>query len=292
MSYLARESNVGLDLTNKVAVVVGGTQGIGAAVAERFAAAGALVYIVGRKADLGAAVVQQLKTVGPKDATYEFIKADLSLVREVKDVVRQIQAKTGGPPNGTFNLTSEGHEAQFAVQCLSRFGIAYLLAKSGTLKESVVNVCSRSGRPDVPDVDDLEMKKAHAEGRYGILAATIRNGYVSDAYTAQIAIEFPHLRACHIFPGIVTTAAMENQGFPYLVVLIYNIISPIISRTIGNSPAAYAEIPVYIAANPKSRDQGLEFSNGKLQPSPKSAWMIAQPELCKQIWDKLVDMLE
>ena len=44
-------------LTNKVAVVTGGTTGIGLAVAQRFAAEGASVFITGRRqAELNAAV--------------------------------------------------------------------------------------------------------------------------------------------------------------------------------------------------------------------------------------------
>ena len=44
-------------LTNKVAIVTGGTTGIGLAVAQRFAAEGASVFITGRRqAELDAAV--------------------------------------------------------------------------------------------------------------------------------------------------------------------------------------------------------------------------------------------
>ncbi|KII89067.1 hypothetical protein PLICRDRAFT_109856 [Plicaturopsis crispa FD-325 SS-3] len=304
MSSLARKNNVGLDLSNKVAVVVGGTQGIGAAVGLRFASAGASVYIVGRKAELGNSVVEQLKSAGKSDGKYEFIKADLSLVSGIKDTVQQLQAKTGahgidylvqtqgGPPNGKFSLTADGHEPHFAVQCLSRFGIAYLLAKSGTLKESVVNVCAPGdGTSTAPDVDDLDLKKEHEEGKYGIVSSARRDGNVLDAFTSRFATEFPHLKTHHITPGLVITSALKNQEFPYPVVVLYNFLSPIISRTVGHTAPAYADIPVYLAANPKSRGQGLEFSNEKLKPVAKTPWIEKEPEVSKRLWDKLVGTL-
>ncbi|KII89056.1 hypothetical protein PLICRDRAFT_139249 [Plicaturopsis crispa FD-325 SS-3] len=305
MSSLAQKHNVGLDLSNKVAVVAGGTQGIGAAVSVRFATAGSSVYIIGRNAELGDAVVKHLKEVGHKDATYEFLKADLSLVSGVKDVVKQLRARTGtrgidyivqtqgGPPNGKFVLTSEGHESHFAVQCLSRFGIAYLLAKSGTLKESAVTICAPGGTSAAaPDVDDLELKKAKAEGRYGIMASGARDSSVMDAITARFAMEFPSLKAHHVFPGLVATSALGNQGFPYPLVLLSQLAMPIISRTIGNTASGYADIPVYVAANPQSRGQGLEFSNEKLKSVGKPKWIDEQPDLSKRLWDQLVEMFE
>jgi hypothetical protein len=79
MSTLARNANTSLDLNGKTAAVSGGTQGIGAGVAIRFAQAGANVYVIGRNAKLGSQVVEQLKASG-HGKTYEFIQADLSCV--------------------------------------------------------------------------------------------------------------------------------------------------------------------------------------------------------------------
>ncbi|KII89069.1 hypothetical protein PLICRDRAFT_175304 [Plicaturopsis crispa FD-325 SS-3] len=309
MSWIARKENIDLDLSSKIAVVVGGTQGIGAGVAVRFAAAGASVYIVGRNAKLGDAVVQQMKAVGSSSSRYEFVQADLSLVAGIREAVQQLQERAGshridylvqtqgGPPNGKYNITSEGHEARFVVQCLSHFGIAYLLAKSGALNESVVNIYGPSGgtgkaaAAPPPDLDDLELAQAKEEGKYGIMTCGARDGHVLDAVTAQFGTEFPKLRAYHIFPGLVPTSAFSNQGFPFVVVLILNILLPVLSRIIGNTTTSYADIPVYLAANPKSRDRELQYSNEKLQPVLKREWVTAQPELCKELWSRLVNML-
>lgn len=95
------------------------------------------------------------------------------------------EKKTGGPPNGKFALTSENHEQHFAVQCLSRFGLPFLLARSGTLKSAVVSVCAPGQGGDVsPDLEDLDLIKAKEAGKYGLFAAGKRDSSVVDGFTA------------------------------------------------------------------------------------------------------------
>ena len=82
-------------------------------------------------------------------------------------------------------MTGEGHETHFAVQCLSRFGLPYLLTKSGTIKEAVVSVCAPGGGPaKMIDIEDLDLIKAKADGKYGLLKAGARDGAVVDGFTA------------------------------------------------------------------------------------------------------------
>lgn len=79
MSLYARK-NAEINLEGKTAAVAGGTTGIGAALGERFAQAGASVYVIGRNSDRGSKVIDELKRVGNSRAHYEFIQADLRSV--------------------------------------------------------------------------------------------------------------------------------------------------------------------------------------------------------------------
>src|SRR5262249_20650286 len=53
-----------LDLTNKTAVVIGGTSGIGLALAKGLAQAGADVIATGRRTDLVKSVAESIRAVG------------------------------------------------------------------------------------------------------------------------------------------------------------------------------------------------------------------------------------
>ncbi|KAK4701166.1 hypothetical protein P7C70_g5068, partial [Phenoliferia sp. Uapishka_3] len=308
MSTFAAKENVGLDLTGKVAAIAGGTQGIGMATGLRFAEAGASVYVIGRDEARGASVVDELRKAGgmAEGKTFEFIKADLSLISGIKEVAAKLEAKAGThgvdylvctqgkPPNGKFSINSEGHESHFAIQVLSRFSLAYLLAKSGTLKEAVVHVCAPNGSSGkAPDTEDLELIKAQEEGKFGFMKCGDRDGNVMDAITGEFneLYNSKGLTAYHVFPGIVATNAVSNAGMPYPIVLLSNLFMPIISRTIGNSPKSYADIPVYLAANPKSKPLDLQFSNERLKPLP-AKWLTAEPLKRKLVWEKLAEMVE
>ena len=78
MSTKAAQANQNIRLEGKKVAVAGGTQGIGRATGERFAQAGASVWIIGRNEKLGSQVVEELKKAGAPKA--EFIKGDLRSV--------------------------------------------------------------------------------------------------------------------------------------------------------------------------------------------------------------------
>ena len=76
------------DLTGKVAVVTGGTRGIGMMIARGLLQAGARVYISSRKADAGDAAVAELSEFG----TVVSIPADLSTEAECIRLAEQVGA--------------------------------------------------------------------------------------------------------------------------------------------------------------------------------------------------------
>ena len=55
-----------LDLTNKTAVVIGGTSGIGHTLAKGLARAGANVIATGRRADLVRSITDEIRALGRK----------------------------------------------------------------------------------------------------------------------------------------------------------------------------------------------------------------------------------
>ncbi|KGX90018.1 SDR family NAD(P)-dependent oxidoreductase [Pontibacillus marinus] len=78
-----------LKLKNKIAIVTGGTKGIGKAIATKFAYEGASVFIVGRNKQAGEKVVKETQ------GQISFIQADVSKPDEVKKLVDQTVQQTG-----------------------------------------------------------------------------------------------------------------------------------------------------------------------------------------------------
>lgn len=78
------------------------------------------------------------------------------------------------------------------MQCLSRFGLPYLLMQKDHIKGSVVSICAPGGGPDkMIDIEDLDLIKAKADGKYGLLKAGARDSAVVDGFTA-VRVPSPH----------------------------------------------------------------------------------------------------
>lgn len=77
-----------LDLTNKTAVVVGGTSGIGLELAKGLAKAGADVVATGRRADLTKKAADEIKAIGRRSLDVTCDVTDESSIEKLLDAVR------------------------------------------------------------------------------------------------------------------------------------------------------------------------------------------------------------
>jgi NAD(P)-dependent dehydrogenase (short-subunit alcohol dehydrogenase family) len=99
------------DLTGKVAVVTGGTRGIGLMMARGLLQAGASVYISSRKADAGEAAVAELSPFGEVESIPADVSTEAECVRLAEEVGRREErlhvlvnnaGATWGEPFATF----------------------------------------------------------------------------------------------------------------------------------------------------------------------------------------------
>ena len=81
------------DLSGRVAIVTGGTGGIGLGMAEGLAAAGATVVLAGRNAEKGAAAVKQIKASGGKA---EFADVDVTSEQSCRALIEKAATAHGG----------------------------------------------------------------------------------------------------------------------------------------------------------------------------------------------------
>jgi NAD(P)-dependent dehydrogenase (short-subunit alcohol dehydrogenase family) len=82
----------GLRLDDKVAVVTGGTSGIGREICLRFARAGARVVAAGRRADAGAGVVDEIESAG---GNARFHETDVTDPDQVDGLIRLAEEAYG-----------------------------------------------------------------------------------------------------------------------------------------------------------------------------------------------------
>lgn len=87
------EENPKNTFTNKVALVTGGTSGIGSATALAFAREGAKVVVSGRREKEGNGIVSLIKKNGGEGM---FIKTDVSSEADVAALVAKTLSPTGG----------------------------------------------------------------------------------------------------------------------------------------------------------------------------------------------------
>jgi NAD(P)-dependent dehydrogenase (short-subunit alcohol dehydrogenase family) len=82
-----------LDLTNKTAVVIGGTSGIGLALTRALAQAGANVVPSGRRAELLGAAVSEVKALGRRSLVQA---CDVTDIASLDQLLRAVAAELGG----------------------------------------------------------------------------------------------------------------------------------------------------------------------------------------------------
>lgn len=101
---------MGKRLENKVAVITGGTSGIGAATAEVFAAEGAKIIIAGRSEDKGAEIAKRLGANVIYQRTDVMIEADIKALIDVAVTkfgrLDCLFNNAGGPDRGTLETVT------------------------------------------------------------------------------------------------------------------------------------------------------------------------------------------
>lgn len=151
------------DLSGKTAVVTGAGSGIGAAIARRFGAAGATVYVVDRDADSGSTVAQEVTAAGPGRGV--FLTGDVADGASVASVAAQVLEQSGGVCDVLVNNAGIGHVGNALtttpadlerlwgvnVQGVLLMSQAFLPAMIARKSGSIVNLASIGGIVGIRD---------------------------------------------------------------------------------------------------------------------------------------------
>lgn len=253
----------------RTVLVTGGTGGIGRAVAMRLAAGGDRVLITGRDRGRAAAVLDELRRVGP-DADHRFLPADLTLVAETAGLAESVAEATdrldaivccAGLFATVTDYTSEGLERTFMLNYLSRYLLVRRLLPLLRAAPSprVVLVANAGMYPDTIDLDDLQ----HRRGRPGMAVAG-RTQFANDLLAVELAERYgpDGVQVTCVYPGNVRTEVFANARGPGPVV---RAVAVTLNRLIGSSPESAAYTPAFLASAPEAGDLGGRFYGPRLR---------------------------
>lgn len=202
-----------LGLSGKVALVTGGSHGIGAAIALELAREGADVAICARDVGPLDETARRLAALGRQVVA---VPADLMSATGVQAVVDAARAKfgridilinnVGGAPGagGFMNLTDDNWQAAWDLNLMSavRFSRALLPGMVERRWGRIINIASTSARE--PDIVVVHYNCAKA----GMLALskTLANAYAKDG-----------VRVNCVSPGLTRTPAVEKSAAKRLI---------------------------------------------------------------------------
>lgn len=156
----------------KIAVLTGGTDGMGREAAPVIAAKGYHLVIQGRDAARGKAVVESILSAGH---SAEFMPCNLASLADIRRFAAAIRAKFDridllinnagigtGPDGAPREVSDDGLERRFAVNYLSGFLLTNLLLDlvKRAAPSRIINVASDGQEPI--DFDDLQLERMYS----------------------------------------------------------------------------------------------------------------------------------
>lgn len=102
-----------LSLSNRVALITGGSRGLGRAMAETFAQAGASVGVIARDTDVLAETLAALRTAGSPGAAHAAVSADVADAGELRRGYEEV-VDACGPVDVLVNNAGTSHAKPFA----------------------------------------------------------------------------------------------------------------------------------------------------------------------------------
>lgn len=214
--YLTRSAFQRALSTQKTAVVVGATSGIGEACSHRLAEQGFLVVAVGRdrpgRAEQVVGVLREKS--GGESPEHEFYACDAFSLKDVYETGQRIQKKhpkidalvlsQGMATTQGFAPTKEGNDEKLTLHYYSRMSLIHsllpALTKSG-MPAVVVSILSGGVHsPFKGYASDPSLKNT-----YSIQNAADAAGYYNDLGLDRLAIDNPSVKFVHAAPGFINT---------------------------------------------------------------------------------------
>jgi NAD(P)-dependent dehydrogenase (short-subunit alcohol dehydrogenase family) len=270
-------------IEGKLCVITGATSGIGLITAERLAAKGAGLVLVGRDPARGEAALARIKARAPR-AEVSIHYADLSRLDALRTLGASLNAlsridvliNNAGAMFWRRQVTADGLERTFALNHMAYFVLTALLRdKLASSPARVVNVASEAHRGAKLDFGDLQ--SAHS---YSGMRAYARSKLCNILFTRELArrLSGTGVTANCLHPGFVNSRFGDNN--PGLV----GFGTRIAKQIFAIPPERGAETSVYLASSPD-----LEGKSGGYydQCAPKTPSPEAQDDAAaRRLWEE------
>jgi retinol dehydrogenase 12 len=277
------------DMSGKICLVTGSTNGIGKSTALELARMGATVVIVGRDAQKTSKVVQEVRAASG-NPNVDSLLADLSSQQEVRRLAHEFKNKysqlhvllnNAGAVFMQRQLSVDGIEMTFALNHLASFLLTDLLLD--TIKASaparIINVSSNAHASGKIEFDNLLGERSYSPRVY-------ENSKLANIlFTLELArrLEGTGVTVNALHPGFVATGFAKNNG--RVIATLVSIFAPLVAR----SPAKGAETSIYLASSPRVENTtGKYFYDSHVIPaSPQATEMV----VARNLWDVSAEMV-
>jgi NAD(P)-dependent dehydrogenase (short-subunit alcohol dehydrogenase family) len=241
------------EMSDKIILITGSTNGIGEAAALELAKKGPNVIIVGRNQAKTSQVVQQVRDASGNPKV-DGLVADLSSMSEVRKLANMVHQKyqginilinNAGGIYATRTLTADGYEYTFALNHLSYFLLTNLLLDLliANAPSRIINVSSRSHEGAVLNFDDLQNSRQYGFGGYRAYGQSKLENLL---FTYELARRLDGTRVTvnALHPGTVATGFGENNTAVMKL-------SMQIFHQFSLTPEQGADTVVYLASSPE-----------------------------------------
>jgi NAD(P)-dependent dehydrogenase (short-subunit alcohol dehydrogenase family) len=277
------------NMTGKICLVTGSTNGIGKSTAFELARMGATVVIVGRDAQKTSEVVQEIRAASG-NPNVDSLLADLSSQQEVRRLAKDFRRKYSqlhvllNNAGGFFlrrQLSVDGIEMTFALNHLASFLLTDLLLDTikATTPARIINVSSDAHASGKIEFDNLQGERNFRPSAYD------NSKLANILFTLELArrLEGTGVTVNALHPGFVATGFAKNNG--KVIAALVSLFAPLVAR----SPAKGAETSIYLASSPNVEGMtGKYFYDSQvISTAPQATDMI----VARQLWDVSTEMI-